>query len=77
MSHKPTAGSLSVRERGGADRNMILYAIAFIISPFKLDLSVRHVAFNVICIIFHHPFSLYTTGSRLASWNWNDVNIFV
>lgn len=44
MSHKPTAGSLSVRERGGADRNMILYAIAFIRSPFKLDLSVRQSA---------------------------------
>lgn len=56
MSHKPTAGSLSVRERGGADRNMILYAIAFIIKPFKSDSQPERVAFIIICIIFHHPF---------------------
>lgn len=40
MSHKPTAGSLSVRERGGADRNVILYAVVSIINHLKCEINV-------------------------------------
>lgn len=38
MSHKPTAGSLSVRERDGAVRSMILSPIDFTCLKLTLDL---------------------------------------
>lgn len=60
MSPKPTAGSLSVRERGGADRSMMLHAIAFIINTFKLKIFLSDSQpFIVICINFHHTFFLF------------------
>lgn len=60
MSHKPTAGSLSVRERGGADRNVILYAVVFIINQLKWDLSVRESA-RTHCTYcnLHNPFFFF------------------
>lgn len=82
MSHKPTAGSLSVRERGGADRNVTLYAVVFIINQFKLDLNVRQSARThciAICIIFHHQFFLFINDWSMSDMNAHGmyVNIFV
>jgi len=75
MSHKPTAGSLSVRERGGADRNVTLYAVVFIINQFKLDLNGRQSARThcIYCNLHYFPppiFVLFIINDRSMS----DIN---
>jgi len=75
MSHKPTAGSLSVRERGGADRNVTLYAVVFIINQFKLDLNGRQSARThcIYCNLHYFPppiFPLFIINDRSMS----DIN---